>query len=94
MTSTQLILVCNDAHKLAVLRALLLEFNVARALREQGVITTDTDIDACMETRAALTNQNVAGNNFLPTKHFDAQSLGMAVAPVAAGALSFFMSHF
>ncbi len=65
-------LVSDHAHKLAVLRALLLKLDVPVFLRQQRVITTDTDIRASMKARATLPDKNVASNNLLPAKHFDA----------------------
>ncbi len=62
----------DDADKLPVLRALLLEFDVPVFLREQGVIAAEPDIDAGVKTRAALTNDNVTRDNLLAAVDFDA----------------------
>ncbi len=64
----------NNAHELAVLRTLLLELHVSVSLGEQRVVTTAADIDARVETSAALTNDDVAGNNFLAAVDFNAQA--------------------
>jgi len=93
VASTQLILVRNNAHKLAVFRTLLLEFNVARAFREQGVIPADADVCACMITSATLPDENISSDNFLAAKHFDAQSLGLRITTVLTTAACFLMCH-
>ncbi len=58
----------NYTHKLAILRAFLLELDVPVFLREQRVIAADADVPARMNTRAALPNDDIAGDHFLATK--------------------------
>jgi hypothetical protein len=58
----------NYTHKLAILRAFLLKLDVPVFLRKQRVITTDAHIPACMDARAALPNDDIAGDHFLATK--------------------------
>ena len=48
-----------DGALLAIL-ALALELDVAVNQSKQGVVAADTDIDARMDVRASLANQNVA----------------------------------
>ena len=62
----------NHAHELPVLRAFLFELHVSVFLGEQRVVTATTDIHTCVETRASLANDDVAGNNFLAAVDFDA----------------------
>jgi len=52
-------LLSNHAHKLAVLRTLALKLDVAVFLGEKRVITTDANINARVETRATLANDDV-----------------------------------
>ncbi len=55
-------------HKLAILRALLLKLDVPVFFRKQRVITTDTDVSACMDARAALPDDDISGDHCLATK--------------------------
>ena len=64
----------NHAYKLAALRTFLFELDLTAFLGEQGVVATDADVHARMETRAALANNNVARNNFLATVDFNAKA--------------------
>ncbi len=61
-------LVSDYTHKLAILRALLLELDVPVFLCEQRVITADADVPARMNRRAALPDDDIAGNHCLATK--------------------------
>ena len=78
---------------LAVFRSLLLKLDRSVLLREQGVITTHANIDSRMEVSAALAHDDIAGNGFLPTVQFDAQSLTLGIATVLGTAACFFVSH-
>ena len=64
----------NNAYKLAILGAFLLKSHLAVTFREQGVITSYADIYTSMKPGAALTHNDVAGNNLLATVHFHAQA--------------------
>ena len=66
----------NNAHKLAILRSFLLKLHVTIAFREQCVITTDANIHTRMNARAALANNDIAGNDSLAAINFYAQSFG------------------
>ncbi len=55
-------------HKLAILRALLLKLYVPVFFREQRVVTSDADVPARMDGRAALPDDYIAGDHFLATK--------------------------
>ena len=61
-----------DAHELPVLRAFFLELHVSVFFSEQRVITTAPNVGAGMKTRAALANDDVAGNDFLAAVDLDA----------------------
>jgi len=61
-----------NAHKLTILRALLLKLDVAVTLGKERMVPSNSDIGACMKLGAALTNENIAGNHFLAAIHFDA----------------------
>ncbi len=62
----------HDADELTVLRAFTLELDVTVLFREQRVVAADTDIDAGVETSAALTHDDVARSNLLAAKNLDA----------------------
>jgi len=62
----------DDANKLPVFRALLLELDVPVFFREQGVVAAKSDIHSRVKMRAALPNYDVARNNFLAAVDFDA----------------------
>ncbi len=70
-----------------------IETNVAVNERENRVIAAETDVFARLKFRAALANNNVAGQNHLTAKSFYAESLADAIATVLNAALSFFMCH-
>jgi len=84
----------DNAHKLPVLWPFLMELHVTIALGVQGVVPAHADIDASMNSRATLTNQNAAGVNLLAAKNLDAQALGFGVPTVFTTAACFFMCHF
>jgi len=46
-----------------------------------------------VEAGAALANDDAAGANRLAAVNLDAQALAIGIAAVAAGALTFLMSH-
>ncbi len=64
----------NHAYKLAALRTFLFELDLAAFLGEQGVVATDTDVHARVETRSALANDDIAGDDFLTAVDFDAKA--------------------
>jgi len=64
----------NHAYELAALRTFLFKLDLSAFLGEQGVVTTDADVYACVETRAALANNDVAGNDFLAAIDFNAKA--------------------
>ena len=64
----------HHAYELAALRTFLFELDVAALLGEQGVVATDADVHARMETRATLANDNVARDNFLAAVDFNAKA--------------------
>ena len=64
----------NHAYKLTALRTFLFELDLTAFLGEQGVVSTDADIHAGMETRSALANNDVAGNDFLAAVDFNAKA--------------------
>ena len=66
----------NYTHKLAILRALLLKLDVPVFFREQRVIAANSHVPASMDARAALPDDDIAGNHCLPAKQFNAQAFG------------------
>src|ERR1700722_13199807 len=69
------------------------EFNLAVFQGKQGVVRADSDVKTRLEFCSALAEDNGTGRDDLPTVGFNAEILGIAVAPVPGGALSFFMCH-
>lgn len=70
-----------DGALLAIL-ALALELDMAVNQSKQGVVAADTDIDARMDVRASLANQNVACEDELTVRALHAQSLGLGITAV------------
>jgi len=62
----------NDANELAVLRAFLLELDLAVFFREQRMVTAESDIDARVEPGAALAHNDIPGNDSLAAENLDA----------------------
>ena len=79
-----------DSAALAV-TANALEMNAAINQSVQGVIATDADALTRMDVGAALTNQNVAGQDELTIGALDAQTLRLGVAAVFGRTYAFFM---
>ena len=73
-----------DGALLAIL-ALALELDVAVNQSKQGVVAADTDIDARMDVRASLANQNVAREDELTARFtpslLDSESRPFLVEP-------------
>jgi hypothetical protein len=69
------------------------EFHNAVAESEEGEIAAATDVFARMEFGAALTDNDVAGENGFATVLFNTKILRIAVAAVTAAGLTFLMSH-
>ena len=59
---------------------------------ENGVVTTEADIDAGAEVRTMLTYDNGSGKNVLSTIGFYTETLSIAITTVAARAAALFMS--
>ena len=62
--------------------AVAIENNNAISQGEQGVVATNADIAARVIAGAALTNQNVAGENRGAAVGFDAEPLAAGIAAV------------
>jgi hypothetical protein len=60
---------------------------------EEGPVATNADILAGVQAGAALTDEDVAGEDGLPAEALDAATLGMAFATVAGCSLTFLVSH-
>src|SRR5262245_5023869 len=77
-----------------VLRAVLvLEFHNAVDEGVDGVVRAKADVVAGMPLRAALADDDVAGDHALTAVLLDAAVLGIRIAAVARGADAFLMSH-
>src|SRR6478752_410586 len=60
---------------------------------KEGVVFAHADIRAGMPFGAALTNNDVAGDNLLVAELLDAETTACGVAAVARRTACFFMSH-
>jgi len=73
--------------------AFAVEFHLAIDYCKERIVFTLAYARAGVKLVADLTNQDVAGDDFLSAKFFDATMLSIRVATISARALSFFMSH-
>jgi len=73
--------------------AAAIEFYVAVDQGVEGVVVALAHVAAGMETGAQLPNKNIARPDVLAAKALYAATLGIRIATVAAGALTFFMCH-
>jgi hypothetical protein len=69
------------------------KFHGSRGKCKQGVIAADTDIDTGVKLRSPLTHEDIPGENYLTTKPFHSEALGITFAAVPRTATAFFMSH-
>jgi hypothetical protein len=60
---------------------------------KKGMVFTDTDIIACMNVRAALSNNNPASRDNFSGVFLYAEVLCLTVATVLTFTAAFFMSH-
>jgi hypothetical protein len=61
--------------------------------RKQGVIRAHAHIDPGAILRAALANQNIAGENILTAELLDTQPLRVGIAAVTSATACFLMCH-
>ena len=73
--------------------AVLIKLYVAITQCEQCVVTASADVSAGMPLCSALANKDISGSYGFTAELLDATTLSFRVASVAAGALSFLMSH-
>ena len=76
---------------LLLILVLALELDLAVDERKQGVILADTDIVAGMDSGAALSDNDIAGNDGLTVSLLYAKTLRLTVAAVLGGTDTFFM---
>src|SRR5690606_15449610 len=69
------------------------EFDRAGGGGEQGVVAAEADVVTRVEGGAALTHEDVAGQNVLAAELLHAEALGMRVATVARRTTGFLVSH-
>ena len=81
-----------DRDLLAVL-AQTLETDNTVSLGKEGIVGADAHVLAGVNVRAALTHQDVAGQNELTVSTLGAQALGLGITAVLGGAHTFFMSE-
>ena len=81
-----------DSAALAV-TANALEMNAAINQSVQGVIAADADALTRMDVGAALTDQNVAGQNKLTVAALNAEALGLGITAVLGRTYAFLMCH-
>ena len=67
--------------------------NAAIDQSEQGVIAADADALTRMDVGAALTDQDVAGQNELTVAALDAEALGLGITTVLGRTYAFLMCH-
>lgn len=79
----------DDVHAAGI----LVEFHAAIDESEERVIAADADAGAGAEFRAALADEDVAGNYGLIAELFHAEALTAGIPSVFDRALSFLMSH-
>ena len=78
---------------LAIL-VLALELHDAVHEGEERVVLTLADVDAGVDLRSALSDEDVAGQNKLTVGSLGAKALRLTVAAVLGGTHAFFMCHF
>src|SRR5437763_12062952 len=61
--------------------------------RKNRIVAAEPDILARQKFRPALADNDIAGDDQLASKFFNAQPFADAIAPVLYAALSFFVSH-
>src|SRR5262249_14647012 len=83
---------CIGGHDVYAL-ALAVERDNAVGQCEQGVVLAAADVVAGEVARAALADDDAAGENRFAPVHLDAEALAVRLAAVADGALSLLMSH-
>src|SRR5690554_4089921 len=77
----------------SALCALVVKANDAVTESEQGEVPTSVDIATRLELRSALADQDASGVDYLTVEALDAQTLGLAVAPVLGTAGAFLVCH-
>src|SRR5258707_2428426 len=82
----------DDVHALAATHEV--EHHHAIHRRKQSIVLAGVHVQARLDPGSALTNQNISGQHKLTCITLDTQTLRIRIAPVAAGAATFFMSHF
>jgi hypothetical protein len=73
--------------------AFIFKLNNPGNLCEERIVLADTNIQAWLEFRAALTNQYRSTGHELAGKALHSEPLGVAVAAVARASNSFFVRH-
>lgn len=62
-------------------------------LSEKGIVLADADIEAWVDARSTLTDQDISSQNMLAAVALNAQALRIAVSTVAGRPLRFGMCH-
>ena len=83
----------DDIHEFTLLRSALHKPDNTVSLGKQGMVLAATDVGAGMKMGTTLPDQDIAGMDLLAAETLYAATLGVAVAPVSAGTLSFFVCH-
>jgi hypothetical protein len=60
---------------------------------KESIVAADANIDSGMHFGSSLTYEDASGCDLLTAKRFDAEPLGIAIAPVLTTTACFFMSH-
>src|SRR5690606_23272617 len=61
--------------------------------RKEGMVLAHADVDARMPLGAALTDDDVAGDDGFAAELLDAEALGFGIATVTRGTASFLVCH-
>src|SRR5438552_4591584 len=70
-----------------------LELHVAVDVREEGVVVAAADVEARLEPRPALPDENAAAGHELAAEALDPEHLGIRIATVAGAANAFLVRH-
>jgi hypothetical protein len=69
------------------------KFDNAVGKCKECIVTAYADVHAGMEFSAALTHEDITGENYLSAKAFNPEALGITIAAVPRTSAAFFMSH-
>src|SRR5688572_25815723 len=83
----------DDAHRLAVRRAVLRELHAAVDFCEERVVSAHADVFTRVNLRAALADDDAARRDELAAEGLDAEALRLRVAAVTRASARFLVCH-